>query len=73
MSIMTFIILCGIASLIYGVVTGRSIMAAPAGDKVYVVASTQAEPPSLWEYNLAARRLRKLGMASPRPGKKRAS
>ena len=31
MSAMTFIIACGIASLLYGVFAGRSIMAAPAG------------------------------------------
>ena len=44
--------------------------AAPAGDKVYVVASAQAEPPSLWEYNLAARRLRKLVDGQPAPWQK---
>ncbi|MFO0388883.1 MAG: sodium-translocating pyrophosphatase [Alphaproteobacteria bacterium] len=31
MSVMTFIILCGVASLLYGVFAGRSIMAAPSG------------------------------------------
>ncbi len=33
MSAMTFIILCGIASLLYGVFAGRSIMAAPQGSE----------------------------------------
>src|SRR5579871_6119602 len=33
MSIMTFIIACGIASLLYGFFAGRSIMAAPAGSE----------------------------------------
>ncbi len=31
MSVMTFIILCGVASLLYGIFAGRSIMAAPSG------------------------------------------
>ncbi len=30
---MTFVILCGVASLLYGVVAGRQIMAAPAGSE----------------------------------------
>ncbi|MDX1975082.1 MAG: sodium-translocating pyrophosphatase [Rickettsiales bacterium] len=33
MSIMTFIIACGIASLLYGVLTGRTILSAPAGSE----------------------------------------
>jgi K(+)-stimulated pyrophosphate-energized sodium pump len=33
MDLMTFIILCGVASLLYGVIAGRSIMAAPAGSE----------------------------------------
>ncbi|MDE3059533.1 MAG: sodium-translocating pyrophosphatase [Pseudomonadota bacterium] len=33
MSLMTFIIACGIASLLYGIFAGRSIMAAPAGSE----------------------------------------
>jgi len=33
MSSMTFIIICGLASLVYGLFAGRSIMAAPAGSE----------------------------------------
>ena len=33
MSVMTFIIACGVLSLLYGVFAGRSIMAAPAGSE----------------------------------------
>ena len=33
MTIMTFILLCGLASLLYGIVAGRSILAAPAGSE----------------------------------------
>ncbi len=33
MSVMTFIILCGVASLLYGIFAGRSIMKAPSGSE----------------------------------------
>jgi Na+/H+-translocating membrane pyrophosphatase len=44
MSVMTFIILCGIASLVYGLLAGRSIMAAPAGsEKMANIAAASPE------------------------------
>ena len=33
MTMMNFIILCGVASLLYGIFAGRSIMKAPAGSE----------------------------------------
>ncbi len=44
MSVMTFIILCGIASIVYGIFAGRSILAAPAGsDKMKQIAAAIQE------------------------------
>ncbi len=44
MSVMTFIILCGVASLLYGIFAGRSIMAAPVGsDRMVNIAAAIQE------------------------------
>ena len=49
MTIMTFIVLCGIASLLYGVFAGRSIMAAPAGsEKMKAIAAAIQEGASAY-------------------------
>lgn len=44
MSVMSFIIFCGVVSLIYGVVTGKSILSKPAGsEKMVAIASAIQE------------------------------